>query len=137
MPIDITARIEDDGLLRELERAPLATRKQAAKKVRAVSLAGEKRIKRDMPVDTGRARASWGHWTPGDVKNNPDAKASEAVFEISDGGLTVTQGSNVDYIADLNEGSSLKAPAGFIDAAAEIMGRILQEELIKIVRIFK
>ena len=33
-----------------------------------VSKQTETRIKEEMPVDTGRAKASWGHFTPGDLR---------------------------------------------------------------------
>ena len=128
--ITIKARVEDFGLLLKLDRAPDAARKRAGQKVRAVSLGIERGIKNDMPVDSGRARASWGHWTADDLtRDNPDARASDAVYVISDGGLTVTQGSNVEYVAALNEGHSQQAPAGFIDTNAERGGRALEDEL--------
>jgi hypothetical protein len=69
------------------------------------------RVKTDMPVDTGRARASWG--TPGEAH-----EAGDAVWRVEDGGLTVVQGSNVEYVPALNDGHSKQQPAGFIDRAA-------------------
>lgn len=82
----------------------------------AASLETVERVKREMPVDTGRARASWGSlagvFQPGD-----------GVWEVEDDGLTIIQGSNVEYIPALNEGHSKQAPAGFIDAAAEDLER--------------
>lgn len=76
--------------------------------LRGVSFATEKQIKEWMPVDTGRARASWGHGGthPGD-----------SVWREEEGGLSITQGSNVEYIEFLNAGHSRQAPAGFIDKA--------------------
>lgn len=141
MPIDISARVESGGLLRLLDQADMSVKKDAAEKVMEVSLAGEKRIKQDMPVDTGRARASWGHWTPGDLFRSNDGIAGDAHFKASSGGLSVEQGSNLGYIGGLNEGNSDQAPAGFIDVAAAVMGKVLQHELFKIVfnpgRLFK
>lgn len=76
----------------------------ARKVVKASSFALEKRVKREMPVDTGRARASWGH-------------GKESIWNEADGGLSIEQGSNVEYIVYLNRGHSQQAPAGFIDRA--------------------
>lgn len=136
MPIKIVARVEDNGLLRRLNRASDGIKRLAARDVRKVSLAVEKRVKIDMPVDTGRARASWGHWTPGDVVR-PDEKnratRDDAYWLITDGGLTIQQGSNVVYIAPLNEGHSQQAPAGFIDKAAAAGARELEVELARTV----
>lgn len=79
----------------------------------------EEKIVEAMPVDTGRARSSWGHSRPGlMVKENPDFKASDAVWEVLDDGKTIIQGTDVIYVPRLNEGSSRQAPAGFIDAPA-------------------
>lgn len=97
-------------------------------KLRAVSLAAERRIKDAMPVLTGRARASWGHWTPGDV-HNPKANAGDAHYKEDDANLTIEQGSNVEYIEALNAGHSQKAPAGFIDTAELNTQRELDAEI--------
>jgi hypothetical protein len=98
----------DDHELKELIRdTSIAERGSvifARRTVKASSFALEKRIKREMPVDTGRARASWGH-------------GKESIWKESDGGLAIEQGSNVDYIVYLNRGHSQQAPAGFIDRA--------------------
>lgn len=127
MPISIGFRVEGgDEVLRDLQRAPDQVRRLAPGKVREASFALEKRIKNEMPVDKGRARASWGHWTPGDIVTpDPDASRDDAHWRESDGGLTVEQGSNVGYIEALNQGHSQQAPAGFIDKAVEIAQRAL------------
>lgn len=100
--------------------------RSAARIVKAASFAVEKRIKEDMPVDYGRARASWGHWGGG---GGTGGSAADAIYVVSDHGLTVVQGSNVEYIEYLNRGSSKQAPAGFIDQAAQAGQLILEEEL--------
>lgn len=79
------------------------------KRVRVVSFDAERMIKIKMPVDTGRARASWGHSTA-------PADAGEGIWEEQQAALSLTQGSRVPYIEQLNQGSSKQAPAGFIDA---------------------
>lgn len=77
-------------------------------------------IKHMMPVDTGRARASWGQWSSSDlIRANPEARPSDAVYNELPERLETVQGSNVPYIKDLNEGSSQQAPAGFIDLGNE------------------
>jgi hypothetical protein len=54
-------------------------------------------IKRDTPVDTGRAQAGW-----------------EITAPISKVGDTGVLNNNVDYVIYLEEGHSGQAPAGFI-----------------------
>ena len=99
--------IDDSQLIKLIKDTSIAERGAviwARKVVKSASFALEKRIKRDMPVDTGRARASWGH-------------GGESIWIKTDGGLAIEQGSNVDYIVYLNRGHSQQAPAGFIDRA--------------------
>lgn len=70
-----------------------------------------------MPVDTGWAQMRWGEPLYG------------GIWRIDTDQLGITQGSSVEpyeYIEKLNEGSSLQAPAGFIDTAAE-RGRLKLE----------
>lgn len=121
--------------MRDLQRAGDKARPLAARKVREASFGLEKRIKNDMPVDSGRARASWGHWTPAEmVKPDPDASKSDAHWAEHNGGLTVEQGSNLEYIAALNEGHSQQAPAGFIDKAVEAAQRALVSAIDRMLR---
>lgn len=84
--------------------------------VKKASFAVERAVKQQMPVDTGRARASWGH-------------GLESIWKSDDGGLSITQGSNVPYIVFLNAGHSRQAPAGFIDRAA-LIGQLRLEKLL-------
>lgn len=84
----------------------------------ALNLAGD--VKRRMPVDTGRARDSWGR------------SARDGIWQADPVRLTILQGSTVEYVRFLNDGSSTQAPAGFVDAAAEsaaddIAGKITDE----------
>jgi hypothetical protein len=123
------AKIQDNGLARDLDKADKSVKVKAANTVRAASFAVEKRVKIDMPVDKGRARASWGHWTPSDVVKHGEESRKDAHWAEKDDGLTIEQGSNVWYIVDLNQGSSRQAPAGFIDKAADAGARVLTEEL--------
>lgn len=115
-------------LARQATQAERNTARAARRAVKSASFAVEKRVKIEMPVDTGRARASWGHWTPSDiVKQGSDASAADAVWEVEDGGLTITQGSNVGYIEQLNAGHSRQAPAGFLDTA-QLHGQVELEK---------
>lgn len=75
------------------------------------------RVKEEMPFDTGRAAGSWGSPLAG------------GVWEVGDDGLSVLQGTNVDYVGRLNEGYSQQAPAGFIDVAVEDTGDTLGEAI--------
>lgn len=79
-----------------------------------------------MPVDTGWAQSRWGR---------PE---NYGFWEVSDDGLQIEQGSDLsqinmyEYITRLNEGSSMQAPAGFIDVAAENGGDKLESKLNEI-----
>lgn len=89
---------------------PIA-RRRIWTQVRVASFNAERYIKIAMPVDTGRARSSWGH-------NGGGASTSaESIWQENEAALVIRQGSRVDYIEPLNEGTSTQAPAGFIDAA--------------------
>lgn len=91
---------------------------------------GREKIKEAMPVRTGRARSSWGMWTPGTmVLPNPEANATDAVWEVENEGKSIRQGTDVPYVPSLNEGSSRQAPRGFIDA----IGLLMLEDLEKAV----
>ena len=98
--------------------------------LKAVDVDLERHIKSVMPVDTGRARASWGRWTQGDIrKPNPKASAADAVHKEKGQGtddMEITQGSNVPYISVLNAGHSKQAPAGFIELGEDMAGRDLK-----------
>lgn len=96
------------------------------------STQAEGKIKEAMPVDTGRARTGWGHYTPSlmvyDDPNN-QSLPSDAVWEVLNGGLDVVQGTTVPYTPRLNEGSSSQAPAGFVDAIALLMLEDLEKAI--------
>lgn len=99
------------GLSKEVQQAAERStrfRRLVFNSIRAASFTAERFIKIRMPVDTGRARASWGHSTA------PAAPGDGIWIEQFDK-LSITQGSRVEYIERLNEGWSRQAPAGFID----------------------
>lgn len=106
-----------------MDRAEVLIAAQRA--VRAQAFRTKARVQTEMPIDTGRARASWGSQAA-----PPPAQAGDGIWDEKDNGLTVIQGSNVEYIPSLNEGSSKQAPAGFIDAAAADAIEALEDELL-------
>lgn len=132
--MQITYSIQDGGLMKSLQASAPKVQRRAKDKLRETSLALERAIKEDMPVDKGRARASWGHWTPQDiVKPDKDASPNDAFWKVGDGGFKITQGTNVVYVPDLNRGHSMQAPAGFIDKDTEKAGVALQAALMRVV----
>lgn len=119
-------KVEFSELEREAKAAGLAGRlllRNARRKVREVSLAVNRRVKVEMPVDTGRARAGWG-WGGGGVQG-----PQEGIWSEAGDGLTITQGTNVEYVAYLERGHSRQAPAGFIARAAEAGAQELVADL--------
>lgn len=90
--------------------------------VRRSAFGLERVIKERMPVDTGRAKASWGHSTA-------PASAPDGIWVEDEAALTIEEGSAVEYIALLNEGSSQQAPAGFIDVSAAVEEEILRQAI--------
>jgi hypothetical protein len=130
MPVDHS---QLTALSKDAQGAPTRTRKQALDTLRGASFAVERRVKSEMPVDTGRARASWGHWTPGDVRNwAANASADDVIWREEDGGFTIVQGSNVPYMEMLNNGHSRQAPAGFIDRA-QLTGQLELEKALGLI----
>ena len=104
----------------------------AVEAIEAQSYRTERLMKEVMPVDTRRAASTWGHADGFLVKPNPLYNAGEAVWNVEDGGLTITQGAGLspeNYIDDLNAGSSRQAPAGFIDTQAQRASVELESEL--------
>ncbi len=134
MRVRIDKRELDTEIAEDRKRAKVLHRELWAG-LRKVSFACERRIKDAMPVDTGRARASWGHWTSSDT-NNPEAKPGDAHWDEKERDLMTEQGSNLEYIEALNAGHSKQAPAGFIDRAEEQAVRVLDQVIDEIVEAF-
>ena len=101
------------------------TRPRIWEAIRRASFLAERNIKIRMPVDTGRARASWGH-------DEAPLGTGLGIWEEDEQGLSLTQGTKVEYVEYLNQGSSSQAPAGFIDAEAERAGMFAAEELTRV-----
>lgn len=94
--------------------------------VESVSMRTMRKVKSVMPVDTGRARAMWGLFTPEHIVNHVKLAGqqtlAEPIWRVKDRGLTIEQGVAMtprNYIEDLNAGSSLQAPMMFLDEIAE------------------
>lgn len=144
--------VKSDTLARDaelLKKSQEKVRNALSQVVRRVSLQTMQQIKRAMPIDTGRARASWGQWgsagaafssvmrkarkgklTRAQAINFAAAGAADSVWKIENDGLKVTQGSNLPYIEWLNSGNfqNRQAPRGFIDvAAAEAEAALIKE----------
>jgi hypothetical protein len=133
MRLTVRDDLEKEAQLMREKRVSLF--RQIKAQLRAVSFALERRIKVEMPVDTGRARASWGHWTPVramDFEGTP----RDAVWEEETGGLAITQGSTVEYIEVLNAGRSTQAPRGFLDLAERWALEELDKEIDEIMRLW-
>ena len=114
-----------DAIARDIQKQSRNVHPRLRQVLRKVSFDVERQVKTAMPVLSGRARASWGHWTPGDLTGGGlGASAADAYLEETD--TAIEQGTNLDYVEDLNSGSSQKAPAGFIDAAFVRGERALQ-----------
>ena len=155
MKITVTANaLERDAKL--LENASRKMHAQLWVIVRRVALATMKRVKLAMPVDTGRAKASWGVWggtiTLGkrgrkrDRKLRPgafsaawnqaaEASPADSIWKQEEAALRVTQGSNLPYIERLNTGHSEQAPRGFLDMAAAQADAALQAEVEKAIEV--
>lgn len=103
--------------------------------VRKVALVADQAVVMATPVDTGRARSNWlvglgtapqgtvGQHVPGTKGSTGEANAQES---ISIGRATIGQRrpgqdihitNNLDYIEDLNRGTSRQAPANFVETA--------------------
>lgn len=132
MPLDTR---EFDALVIDFASQSDQTKTRLKAVLRKVSLDASAAVKRAMPVDTGRARASWGVWddaigtgykrTKGgkvpaaEAKNAAAASEGDSIWIESDDGTRITQGSNLPYIEPLNDGHSQQAAAGFLDVIAE------------------
>lgn len=93
------------------------------KAMRAVALVVDSELVNNTPVDTGRAK---NNWLPSlNVSDNRLLEASEV--NVGAGALgsftfrdTILFTNNLPYIRSLNDGSSEKAPAGFVDNAIQV-----------------
>lgn len=101
------------------QRVPVLTREVAQHIVEDVAL--------QTPFLSGQAAANWktsvgspdNSWDPGPNANAGQHSVDEAKAALVALGMgqTVYITNNVPYIVDLNSGSSVKAPAGFVETA--------------------
>lgn len=130
--------INSEGLRAELiltHKNQAVFKKGTAEDVDTVSRRTMYKVKRAMPKDTGRAAATWGIFTPEYViyisTKNP-INANDAIWEVTDGGLTIKQGLDLrphNYVDELNAGSSRQAPSMFLDVIAEQAGNDLAKTI--------
>ncbi len=100
----------------------------AAKAVRVITLDVTANLIEDTPVDTGWAQSNWvpeiGSFFDGTVgtRDNVETGTQQAgavfvaaTYTLDKGFISISN--NVPYIVNLNEGSSKRVPAGFVQAA--------------------
>lgn len=103
---------------RDIADTKRLTRRRIWAEVRRAAFGLERGVKLRMPVDTGRAKSAWAHETG-------PLGGGQAIWIENEDELSIAQGTTVDYVEFLNEGSSSQAPAGFIDAEAVRAGEEL------------
>jgi len=99
-----------------------------SKLIRKITLDITANLIEDTPVDTGWAQSNWvprfgTEFSKPDGTRESVSKAAQqqgialiaATYSLDDGFIWITN--NVPYIVNLNEGSSKKAPAGYVQAA--------------------
>lgn len=126
-------------MLQSLKEVNTAVKDEAWKAALDESYHMEADVKVGMPVDTGRAKAGWGHWTPEDLqgvskkitkrtrkvlaigRRNREqvALSSDGIWEEDEAAMTVRQGTNVPYTQWINDGTSNRSGTGHIDGAFE------------------
>ncbi len=127
--LDVDSR-ELKRLMEDARQLTPRQRQRAWRALRETTMETIRGVKVMMPVDTGRARASWGLWTSTDIRAaNSEATEADTVLRLDESQLVTVQGSNVPYIGSLNDGHSQKAPAGFLDLAEEAAEQMLQQRL--------
>lgn len=119
--------------------------------VRKVALTIDTILVQETPVDTGRAKSNWlvslgvsltgviDAYAPGEKGSTAAANAQAALAQgetviknyMSGRDLSIHISNNLPYIGVLNEGSSLQAPAGFVeDAVAEAVRLVRNSHII-------
>lgn len=124
----------------DTERTIKAVQANASRTIMRVAFQCANELKIATPVDTGWARANWlvSIGAPTDAKTVNDGQkgqgnasttaqqAGEAqllVYNTNKGNIYLQN--NVPYIQKLNEGSSPKAPAGFVEMAIDAAVRMI------------
>lgn len=129
--IDFTSLSSETNISREL---PERTRQFVRSRILKVSQSVLWRVKNQMPVDTGHARATWGILTPElfvyvSTQKRPP---TQSIWRVENGGMSIVQGSSMtphNYIDDLNLGHSRQAPPLFLNVIQEQAADELVREL--------
>lgn len=110
-----------------------ALEQQVANACKALILEIDANLRQATPVDTGHARASWvpsiGNPSAAEPQAASSAEHDTGVgmvlrYRLEDGELWISN--NAPYIAQLNLGSSTKAPAGFFEVAIDQAQQTIQ-----------
>lgn len=114
-----------------------AIQENTDKLVRKVALSVDQTVVMATPVDTGRARANWivaldspatgviPPYDPGKGGSTAGTNSQQAIDQGKstiagyNGGVTINITNNLDYIGDLNNGTSAQAPSGFVEDAVQ------------------
>lgn len=114
-----------DALIADINEAIGKSKDKAQEALRETATELRFRVYARMPRDSLRASQAWGvqpaptrRYISRTGKVNPGSSA-DGIFRFEDDGLTHEQGTTVPYVEELNAGSSMQAPAGFIDAEAD------------------
>lgn len=100
---------------------------EVGKQSRKLMINIDRRLVRETPRDTGSAKASWiaSTGSPSNAVNDIENPGGAENLAISQGVAAISKAkdfdsiyivNNQEYIVPLNEGSSLQAPAHFVDA---------------------
>lgn len=127
-------------LSKRMKNASQAVRSNADKLVMEVAATVLENVVSDTPVDTGRARSNWivklgssatetrPPFVPGEKGSTGDDNIiaalamGEPTLEAYRSGQAIHITNNLDYIGELNDGSSNQAPPGYVqDAVLEAL----------------
>lgn len=100
---------------------------EVGKQSRKLMLNIDRRVVRETPRDTGSAKASWiaSTGSPSSAVNEIENPGGAEAIALAQGAAAISKAkdfdsiyivNNQEYIVPLNEGSSLQAPAHFVDA---------------------
>ncbi len=147
MQMKITVDPQMKQLIEGLRKCDTVVRETVWDGTLQIAEAMEGEIKEAMPVDTGRAKASWGRFTPGDLvkgskritksktgkrvrfRTGPGlqseaiqiASAADAIWVENEGQMSILQGTEVPYTVYLEQGHAEGRghPGAFIQRAFE------------------
>lgn len=131
------------SLAKKLRKASIAVSSNADKLVKEVAETILMNVVSDTPVDKGDARSNWqvalnesatgvrDAYVPGKKGSTglaniiASAEMGNSIIQNYQSGQEIHITNNLDYISDLNNGSSQQAPPGYVqDAVLESIGKI-------------